>query len=303
MAEITTFPLLRHLRAEPTAHVLHYRRGGLARDGAGLAFWFRPIHTAVAEVPIDDRELPFLFHVRSADFQELTVQGAITFRVADPRLLARRVDFTIDLAHGPLDAGAARAGRGAAHPARAAVRDRRARAARPAHDPHRRRRADPRPDRRRAGGRAGARRARARGRRRARRGGDADRRGREGAAPADPRGDPAAAPTRRRSPAARSPSRRSARSPRTSCRPIELARREEQLVARRRQRAHGGRRPTDERRAARRPSARPTRSTWSRRARLRAERERAEIQAAVPPEVLLALALRELAGKLGRSST
>ena len=100
MAEIATYPFLRHLRAEPTAHVLHYRRGALARDGAGLAFWFRPIHTAVAEVPIDDRELPFLFHVRSADFQELTVQGAIAFRVADPRRLARRVDFTLDLAHG-----------------------------------------------------------------------------------------------------------------------------------------------------------------------------------------------------------
>jgi regulator of protease activity HflC (stomatin/prohibitin superfamily) len=100
MAEIAAYPFIRHLRAEPTAHVLHYRRGALARDGAGLAFWFRPIHTAVAEVPIDDRELPFLFHVRSADFQELTVQGAIAFRVADPRLLARRVDFTIDLAHG-----------------------------------------------------------------------------------------------------------------------------------------------------------------------------------------------------------
>ena len=100
MAQITTLPLLRHLRAEPTGHVLHYRRGALVRQGAGLAFWFRPIHTAVAEVPIDDRELPFLFHVRSSDFQELTVQGAIAFRVADPELLARRVDFTVDLLGG-----------------------------------------------------------------------------------------------------------------------------------------------------------------------------------------------------------
>jgi len=100
MAQITTLPLIRHLRAEPTAHVLHYRRGTLVRQGAGLAFWFRPIHTAVAEVPIDDRELPFLFHVRSSDFQELTVQGAIAFRVADPELLARRVDFTVDLLGG-----------------------------------------------------------------------------------------------------------------------------------------------------------------------------------------------------------
>ena len=97
MATIQRFPLLRHLRSEPTYHVLRYRNGDLRRDGAGLAFWFRPIATAVAEVPIDDRELPFLFRVRSADFQELAVQGVITFRVAEPAALARRVDFTLDL--------------------------------------------------------------------------------------------------------------------------------------------------------------------------------------------------------------
>lgn len=100
MAEIKTYPLLRHLRAEPTSHVLRYRHGDLRQEAPGLAFWFRPINTAVAEVPIDDRELPFLFHARSADFQELTVQGVITFRVSDPRRLARRVDFSVDLASG-----------------------------------------------------------------------------------------------------------------------------------------------------------------------------------------------------------
>lgn len=100
MADIARYPLIRHLRAEPTAHVLRYRRGRQVADGPGLAFWFRPIHTAVAEVPIDDRELPFLFHVRSADFQELTVQGAVSFRVADAGRLARRVDFSLDLDSG-----------------------------------------------------------------------------------------------------------------------------------------------------------------------------------------------------------
>ena len=100
MADITPFPLVRHLRSEPTYHVLRYRKGELKSDGAGQAFWFRPINTAVAEVPVDDRELPFLFRVRSADFQELTVQGVITFRVTDPGSLARRVDFTLDLTTG-----------------------------------------------------------------------------------------------------------------------------------------------------------------------------------------------------------
>ena len=100
MATIQRYPILRHLRSEPTYHVLRYRRGELRRDGAGLSFWFRPIDTAVAEVPIDDRELPFLFRVRSADFQELVVQGVITFRVGQPAALARRVDFTLDLETG-----------------------------------------------------------------------------------------------------------------------------------------------------------------------------------------------------------
>lgn len=100
MAEIKTYPLVRHLRADPTAHVIRYRRGELRAAGAGLAFWFRPISAAVAEVPLDDQDLPFLLHARSADFQRLTVQGGVTFRLTDPQLVARRIDFTIDLASG-----------------------------------------------------------------------------------------------------------------------------------------------------------------------------------------------------------
>jgi hypothetical protein len=100
MAEIKAYPLIRHLRAEPTAQVLRYHKGALRREGPGLAFWFAPNSTAIVEVPLEDQELPFLFRARSADFQELTVQGVITFRFADPALVARRVDFTIDLRAG-----------------------------------------------------------------------------------------------------------------------------------------------------------------------------------------------------------
>ena len=100
MAEITTYPLVRHFRAEPTAHVLRYRKGVLKGVGAGLAFWFRPTSAAIVEIPLNDQELPFVFHARSADFQQLTVQGVITFRFVDPELVAKRVDFTLDLATG-----------------------------------------------------------------------------------------------------------------------------------------------------------------------------------------------------------
>ncbi len=102
MAEIRHFPLLRHLRAEPSAHVLAFRGGRKVASGRGLAFWFRPLSTSVVEIPLDDRELPFLFHGRTQDFQDATAQGVITFRVVDPERIAERVDFSVDLRTGRL---------------------------------------------------------------------------------------------------------------------------------------------------------------------------------------------------------
>lgn len=100
MADITRFPILRHLRAGPTAHVRHQRNGKTVHDGVGLSFWFRPLTAAISEVPVDDRELPLLFHGRTRDFQDVAVQAAITYRVAEPALAASRVDFSIDLKAG-----------------------------------------------------------------------------------------------------------------------------------------------------------------------------------------------------------
>ena len=84
MADIARIAFLRHLRGRPTAHVRHLRRGKVVHDGTGLAFWFRPLTAVLSEVPVDDRELPLMFHARTSDFQDLTVQASVTYRVADP---------------------------------------------------------------------------------------------------------------------------------------------------------------------------------------------------------------------------
>lgn len=101
-------PAFRHLRSDPTMQTLHYRRGELHRSGQGQAFWFRPLNSAIAEVPLDDRDLPFLFQGRTSDFQTVTVTGGITYRIADADRLANRIDFAIDVDSGnwkaePLD--------------------------------------------------------------------------------------------------------------------------------------------------------------------------------------------------------
>jgi hypothetical protein len=88
--------------------ILAYRNGELKRSGRGLAFWFRPMGAAVAEVPIDDRDQQFMFHARSADYQDIAIQGVVTYRVEDAEKLATRLNFAINLTDGlhlkqPLD--------------------------------------------------------------------------------------------------------------------------------------------------------------------------------------------------------
>ncbi len=102
MSEINRYLWLRHLRSETSCHILRHRRGKLVASGRGLSFWFLPFNTSIAEIPVGDRVLPFLFHGRSKDFQDITVQGTVNYRVVAPETLGERLDFSIDLARGQL---------------------------------------------------------------------------------------------------------------------------------------------------------------------------------------------------------
>jgi hypothetical protein len=41
-------------------------------EGIGQSFWYRPLTAVLSEVPVDDRELPPLFHARTSDFADVT---------------------------------------------------------------------------------------------------------------------------------------------------------------------------------------------------------------------------------------
>lgn len=100
MADITRLPIVRHLRGTPTGWVQHLRRGRVAHAGTGLSFWFMPLSAVLSEVPVDDRQVPLVFHGRTTDFQDVVVQASVTFRVHDPALAAARFDFSISSVNG-----------------------------------------------------------------------------------------------------------------------------------------------------------------------------------------------------------
>ena len=57
-------------------------------------FYFAP-RAVIVQVPLSSVDVPFVFNEVSADFQEVTIQGQLTYRVVDPRRLAQLLDFSV----------------------------------------------------------------------------------------------------------------------------------------------------------------------------------------------------------------
>ncbi len=87
---------IRYLKTSPTTFVMHWKGGVLKRSGPGLSFLFYAPTSTLVGVPIGSTDIPFVFTLATADFQTITVQGQLTYRVADPRKLAGLLDYTID---------------------------------------------------------------------------------------------------------------------------------------------------------------------------------------------------------------
>src|SRR5262245_2294543 len=87
--------MLAFMRAAPTTYILHWQHGRLRRQGAGLSFvYFAPTST-IAAVPLASTDVPFVFTESTADFQTLTLQGSLTYRVSDPVRLGAALDYSI----------------------------------------------------------------------------------------------------------------------------------------------------------------------------------------------------------------
>jgi hypothetical protein len=78
---------------------MYYKGGQLLREGEGLSFFYFAPLSVIVTVPMASTDVPFVFNEVSADFQEVTIQGQLTYRVSDAKKLARLMDFSLD-AHG-----------------------------------------------------------------------------------------------------------------------------------------------------------------------------------------------------------
>ena len=87
---------LNFFKGQPTDYILKYSGGRVVREGMGLAFYYFTLNTQVAAVPTTSTDAAFIFNEVTADFQAVTIQGQVTYRIAKPALTATQLNFTIN---------------------------------------------------------------------------------------------------------------------------------------------------------------------------------------------------------------
>jgi len=88
---------IKYIKFQPSEYVLRYKNGKLVTQGAGLNFYYFKRNTSIAVLPAGSIDTPFIFEEISSDYQVVTVQGQLVFRIADREKTAAMLDYTLTL--------------------------------------------------------------------------------------------------------------------------------------------------------------------------------------------------------------
>lgn len=81
----------------PSEYVLQYKKGIIVNEGTGISFLCFAPTTSIVVVPIVSSDVPFIFEEVTNDFQTVTLQGQLTYRIVDYKKIAQILDYTYNI--------------------------------------------------------------------------------------------------------------------------------------------------------------------------------------------------------------
>ena len=87
---------IQYISFDAMTHVIHYKNGKVVQEGRGLSFFYFAPSSSIAAIPLGSNDLPFIFAETTRDHQSITIQGQVSYKVADAKQLAQLLDFTVD---------------------------------------------------------------------------------------------------------------------------------------------------------------------------------------------------------------
>lgn len=86
---------IKYFKADSTTYAIKTVNGEVRRSGKGISFFYLAATTSISTIGIGTQEAPFIFNLQTADFQAITVQGQVSFRIADPLCASERLNFNL----------------------------------------------------------------------------------------------------------------------------------------------------------------------------------------------------------------
>lgn len=87
---------IRFIKFQPSSYVLKYCNGKIVKEGIGLSFFYHAPSTSLILIPLESIDVPFIFEELTSDFQPITIQGDVTYRIIDQKKIAQLLNFTLD---------------------------------------------------------------------------------------------------------------------------------------------------------------------------------------------------------------
>lgn len=86
---------INHIKFDSMTHVFYYKAGVLKKEGRGLSFFYFSPNSSIVAIPMGSNDLPFIFQESTDDYQKVTIQGQISYKINNPKMLADILDFTV----------------------------------------------------------------------------------------------------------------------------------------------------------------------------------------------------------------
>ncbi len=86
---------IKHIKFDSMTYVLHFSNGKISKEGRGLSFFYFAPNSSIVAIPMGSNDLPFIFSESTNDYQTVTIQGQISYKINNPKTLADVLDFTV----------------------------------------------------------------------------------------------------------------------------------------------------------------------------------------------------------------
>ncbi|MFL9843383.1 SPFH domain-containing protein [Flavobacterium rhizosphaerae] len=87
---------IKQIKFDSMTYVLHFRNGKVAKEGRGLSFFYFAPNSSIVAIPMGSNDLPFIFSETTNDYQKISIQGQISYKISNPKVLADVLDFTVN---------------------------------------------------------------------------------------------------------------------------------------------------------------------------------------------------------------